>query len=523
MPTSANSLVLTEPFQRKPASATVLEEMSSASTHTTGNHMFKELCDSYVERYILQKYQVAHQRSLQARSSVNVQSTSFLKGQAPAAVSVSLSLTVPPELAREYARMKEESLTHCHGQNAPVEISARSTEELEAENAYLRSLVRCLERHLPYPSSLETPLGEAVSTPPSPRPSLGRESSTTSEPRLSPSAVRPDPLVKDVVGQYNSFTLRCGSEVSPPPATAQQVSELQEQIDLLCEAVRGLSQRASVAGGHSSSPVPADTAARSVQQNAVSPLPRCATPTCTTDVRTLQRIILNQQQTIRTLKQEMEDVHIAKVQMEQAMLQLREATASIAAREEGCAEDEDIGAFGATAHWRSTFQTEDRISGCISVVGEALHDYSGEDAADTVGHATTSGATGKDEAVQEMREIDLEAAVEQAPEKRRAATFGGMRPPLWLDSSASLADAVRLPGCVAGEDEDVDEPSSGMRTPLPRRTVLLHQRFSSATGDTSSVWGAAGIDESPFTQHTQMSCGTASNRRTSAAGSSAAL
>lgn len=523
MSTSANSSASTDPSRRVPAAATVLEESSSTSTHTTVNHTFKELCDSYVERSVPHRYQVTHQSSLQARKSVNVQTTSVTKGQTPVAAAASPSLTVPPELLREYVRMKEEALAHCHHQNAPADISVRRTEELEAENAYLRSLVLWLERHLPHLPSFETRLGEVVSTLPSPRPVPRREGSPTTEHQLSPSAVRPDPVAKHAVDQYNSFMLRSGSETSPPPATAQQVSELQEQIDLLREAVRGLSQRASVTGGHSSSPVPADAAAPSLRLHTVSPLPRCAIPTCTTDVRTLQQIILHQQQTIRTLEQEMENVHTAKAQMEQAMTQLREATAAIAAREEGCTEDEDVGALGATAHWRSTCQTEDRISGCISLLDAASYDYARQDAADTVGHSTASGAAGEGTAARGMLKIDLEAAVEQAPEKRRAATFGGTRPPLWFDSNASLADPVRLPGVAAGEDEDGDEPSSGMRTPLPRRTVLLHQRFSSATGETSSMYSGVGIDESPFTQHTQMSCGTASNRRTSATGSFAAL
>ncbi|CAJ1990202.1 hypothetical protein conserved [Leishmania donovani] len=523
MSANANSPAPTAPSRRVPAAATMLEESSSTPTHTTVNHTFKELCDSYVEKSMPHRYHVAHQCSLQARRSVNAQTTSVAKGQAPAAAAASPSLTVPPELVREYARMKEEALAHCHRQNAPVDISARSTEELEVENAYLRSLVLWLERHLQRLPSLETQPGEVVSTLPSPRPVPQREGSLTTEHRLSPSAVRPEPVAKHAVDQYNSLMLRSGSEASPPPATAQQVSELQEQIDLLREAVRGLSQRASVTGGHSSSPVPTDAAALSMRLHTVSPLPRCATPTCTTDVRTLQRIILHQQQTIRTLQQEMEDVHTAKAQMEQAMTQLREATATIAAREEGCTEDEEVGALGATAHWRSTCETEDRISGCVSLADAASYGYAGQDAADAAGHATAAGAAGEGRAAQEMRKIDLEAAVEQAPEKRRAATFGGMRPPLWFDSNTSLADPIRLLGGAAGEDEDVDEPSSGMRTPLPRRTVLLHQRFSSATGDTSSMWGGAGVEESPFTQHTQMSCGTASNRRTSAAGSFASL
>nr|CAJ2476197.1 unnamed protein product [Leishmania braziliensis] len=523
MPTTANSSASTPPAPSVPAAAPTLEENPSTPTHTSVNHIFEELCGSYVEKYMLHRNQIVHQIALQARNSINVQSMSVVKGQAAVTAAVSPSLVVPPELAREYARMKEEALAHSHRHNAPAEPSARGTEELEAENAYLRALVLRLEGQLQPPTSCEAQSDEIVSSLPSSCPAPGHDGVPATNHLRSPSAAPPDQLAKGSAALYNSLLSRSGSAASPPPVTSHQVSDLQEQIDLLREAVQELSQRASVRGGHSSSPVPADAAEASLRLRAISPFPRCATPTCTTDVRTLQRIILHQQQTIRTLEQEMEDVHTAKTQMERAMTQLREATASIAAREKGGTEDEDVGVLGATAHWRSTCQTEDRFSDCIPVAESTVYGYAGQDAVDSVCHDTASVAADGSTAAQEMHMMDVEAAAEQVPEKRRAATFGGMRPPLWFDSTTSVADPTRQPDVVAGEDECEDESSSGTLTPMPRRTVVLHQRFSSAIGDSFSVCGRISADESPFARHTQMSCGTASNRRTSAAGSFTAL
>ncbi|KAG5474293.1 hypothetical protein LSCM1_03073 [Leishmania martiniquensis] len=513
----------TAPAPRGPAAAPVWGSDSFTNAHNT----FKELCDSYVERYMLQRHQIEHRSTLQARDSVNVQTSNVAKDQVSlaAAAAASPSLTAPSELTREYARMKEEAITQCQRHDALVELSARSTEELEAENAYLRALVLRLEKHYRHVTSFEAPTVEVVPSLPSPSTAPLGESMPVTQHRRSPSAACPDRLIKEAEGPGPWRVFRSGSEASPAPATSHQVSELQEQIDLLREAVRELSQRASVTRGHSASPMPAEGAAPSMQPRALSPFPRCATPTCTTDVRTLQRIIMHQQQTIRTLEQEMEDVHKAKEQMEQAMTQLREATAAMEVRDGVGAEDEDVGMLDATTHWRSACLTEDRTSSCIPLVETTSGDYAYQETVDPVCNSSTAVAAGEGAIAQEMLNIDVEAAAEQVPEKRRAATFGGMRPPLWFDCTTALADPVRLPGAVAMAVEygDEDEPSSGTRTPLPRRTVVLHQRLSSAVGDTSSVSGGAGVDESPFTRRTQMSCGTGSNRRTSAAGSFAAL
>ncbi|KAG5474962.1 hypothetical protein CUR178_04412 [Leishmania enriettii] len=505
------------------AAASMSEDNSSTLPDTNTNKTFKELCDSYVERYMVHRHQVEHGRALQARDSVNAETIRVIKAQVSVAAAASPSLTAPPELARAYARMKEEATTHCHRYSAPVEQSTRSAEELEAENAYLRALVLRLERHYEPLTSIEAQAADVMPSLRSPHTAPLGENAVATQHRRSPSATCPEPLARTTDAAYHWRMLRGVSEASPPPATSHQVSELQEQIDLLREAVQELSQRASITRGHSASPTPADAATSSLQLRAISPFPRCATPTCTTDVRTLQRIIMDQQQTIRTLEQEMEDVHKAKDQMERAMTQLREATAAIATRGDGATEDEDVALLGATTHWRSACLTEDRTSSCIPIAESTSGDYAEQDAAAPVCNATAAVAAGECTASQEMLKIDGEAAAEQLPEKRRAATFGGMRPPLWFDCSTSLADPVRLPGAVAAEYVDEDEPSSGMRTPLPRRTVVLHHRLSSAIGDNSSVSGGAGVDESPFNQYTQMSCGTASNRRTSAAGSFAAL
>ncbi|KAG5500384.1 hypothetical protein JKF63_03476 [Porcisia hertigi] len=500
-----------------PGAAAVLEENSSMPFYMTVLHTFNKLCESYLERNTPRRDYGTHQSALQVRTSVNVQSPGLAKDQTLVAEIASPFLAVPPELSREYTRLKEETLRSCHGNNTPVAFSTRSTEELEAENAYLRALVLWSERQHKHVTLFEARPDEIVSSLPSPQSMQHGDDSPTIEHPRSPSASCPQPPTQPTGGKCASPVLRRSSETSPIPASPSDVSNLQGQIDHLRQAVRELSQRASVTRGHSASPFSGDAALLSRRLSATTPSPRCATPTCTTDVRTLHQIILRQQQTIHTLQQEMEDVRTAKAQMEQAMTHLREATATITAAEEREAEDEDMGALGAPVHWRSTLQTDDRVSRFTPVLGAGSPDYAGRDTADPVDRATVAVTAGEGSAAQEMLRMNAEAAAELASERRRAATFGGMRPPLWFDLNSSSADPTGMPDGAAGEDED--EASSGMRTPLPRRTVVLHQRFSSATGDASSLGCGVGADESPYTRYTQMSCGTLSNRRTSAAGS----
>ncbi|KAK7201014.1 hypothetical protein NESM_000160900 [Novymonas esmeraldas] len=524
---------------------------ASAALSTMALHdALARLCESYAESYLLQRHPPAPPTALQPRQSVNVHHTSSsgtaaatkCTGTTFASSTSRLCLAAPPELVREYTQMKEAVLLPSPTGCTVPQVETRSAEVLEVENAYLRALVaRLAQSHPSSPQhrspSFDPQPTDGASPLLSPRPELHIP---THDPRRSPSAACPESNTREraaaAAGDDGGLVDHRGSrETSPAPATAHQVSDLQEQIVLLREAVQGLSRQTSVVRRNSVSPAPADAVAPPLRLRAISPSPRCATPTCTTDVPTLQRIILHQQQTIRTLQQEMEDVHAAKSRMERAMAQLREATSVIATHEEVGGEDDDddedddAGLLGATTHWRSTCQTEDSASGIAPPAVPILHDYAEQDATEPAfrngGGSGGAAAAARDERAAVAREIlqmDAEAVADVAPARRRAATFGGLRPPLWFDSNTSSADPLRPLGTGTTtveeeEEEEVEEdPSSGMRTPLPRRTVVLHPRFSSATGETSSIGGGAGVEESPFPRHTHMSCGTGSNRRTTA-------
>lgn len=503
----------------------------------------QQLCEPYVEAYLQHRTPSAAPASaLQHRSSVNVPLHAASTQKGPAVSSSSRALAAPPELVREYVRLCEETAATTGVRCAPP--TAARVCELEAESAYYRALVLRLQTGA-MPLVTGHADGAALPAPASPRPTpprLGDSSSAASDGQRSPSATRPAAAPRRTTGW------RAGPDGgSLPPATTHQVSDLQEQIDFLREAVRELSHCASVARAHSTSPAPGEAASVPVlPRRAASPSPRCATPTCTTDVPTLQRIILHQQQTIRTLQLEMEEVHAARAKMERAMTQLREAIAGRDDEVDSEDDEDDAGVLGATTHWRSTYHTEDRsFDGtpmASDVVGRAPASPAGALTATRAAAAGGAAAVtlyddevqdalprsskperGEDAAADVMRAMDLatEAEAAAAPERRRAATFGGLRPPLWFDCSAPTpcADPIAIPGGGDEDDED-EEPSSGMRTPMPRRTVVLPQRFSSATGDNSSLGGVGvGGDESPLNRHTQLSFGTASNRRTPATGS----
>ncbi|KPI89106.1 hypothetical protein ABL78_1750 [Leptomonas seymouri] len=497
-------------------------------------HDLEKLCEPYVDAVLLDiapQQRLGPRASLQLRVTANssnfgiphgVRTAKSLRGATTAP-----TFYVPEALLQECSKLIED---------AAYPTQLRSAVELEGENAYLRALLsRLLQRHQSSAAedAAETAVKRAApSSAASPHSAeqLSSQEDTHGDgsvSRRSPSVACPEP---PELAHVSSDAVHCvhadrkAAVVDPcgmPPATALQVGELHEQIELLREAVRELSQQASVTRGHSDSPLPAGI-------RAVSPSPRCATPTCTTDVPTLQRIILHQQQTIRTLQLEMEEMESAKVQVEQ-LLHLHEAAAKASAADAGVAaaapqDEDDTPCLAATTNWRSTCNTEDRSSGLMASQAVPYGAVAQESASDathnTVHHIGTHAAA------EEMYRMDFDAAAEAAIEKRRAATYGGVRPPLWLDSALAADRPAHLAGVGADEEEAEgeigdDATSSGMRTPLQRRTVVLrplHLRFSSATGDSTSMTGGPS-DESPVMRPTKPSYGTVSNRHTSVMGS----
>ncbi|KPA85489.1 hypothetical protein ABB37_01779 [Leptomonas pyrrhocoris] len=514
------------------------ENKHTAMPTATLAHELEKLCKPYVDAFfidIAHRQGVVPQASLQQRDTANSSGASALHGF-PAkkglhGTSTTPTFSTPEALLQECSQLMEEAAYPEH---------VRSAVALEVENAYLRALLsRVLQQQQP---SVDAVVQEAAtSAEPSLRPSAQlspqrRTHVDESEARRSPSAAYPGPAAHaggsaDAV--HHAVTGHTTTAVDlreASPATALQVGELQEQIELLREAVRGLSQQASMARANSATPLPADARAPLPPFRAVSPSPRCATPTCTTDVPTLQRIILHQQQTISTLRLEMEEVEAAKVRMEQ-LLNLHAAAATADAAEVNAdattsrEEEDDTPCFAATTNWRSTCQTEDRPSELTAtqvqpygVITRASATDASHDNADHNGSTHT--------AADELYRMDFDAAAEAASEKRRAATYGGVQPLPWLGPALSTDEPIFLTG-VEGEVEDEeaemcdDAPSSGMRTPLPRGTVVLrplHQRFSSATGDSTSLTGGL-TAESPVMRPTKVSYGTLSNRHTSVMGS----
>jgi hypothetical protein len=524
----------------------------------------ERVCKPYVDAFFvnMEKHNPhgVPRASLQMRDSAN--SHSSKKGSITSATASTLS--APAALIRECSQLIGRAAHPAH---------ARSAVEVQAENVYLRALLlRILQQH-PHPQSTASKdVVEAVHEVTLPQPSLElsprpaahlrspeHTHSEGSDSRRSPSAACPEPAAahprvhadavhRALLGGRKTCVVPAldGSETSP--ATALQVGELQEQIELLREAVRELSQQASMGRGHSASPLPTETRAVPFTLRAVSPSPRCATPTCTNDVPTLQRIVLHQQQTIRTLQLQMEEVESAKMQIEQ-LLHLHEAAATAGAAdiEDAAAvplplrrgemekeEDDDTPYLAATTNWRSTCHADDRAS---DFAAAHLEPVSGHPHA--TGAALPEAAVGAPHdtitAVEEMYKMDFDAAAEAATEKRRAATYGGMGSPSWLDTAMSMDEPIQLVGDNAaeksvgeqGEEEDMElgdeAPSSGMRTPLPRCTVVLQRRYSSATGDSASVTGRGASDESPVMRPTKQSFGTVSNRHTSAMDSFSAV
>lgn len=522
-------------------------------------HDLEVVCRPYVDAFFRHLAHPSRQQQqqqppipppLQARASANSDA-----GQPGDARKRSLPLettaflfAAPEALVHECSRLIDEAVARSGAANA---APMRSAAELGAENVYLRALLsRMLQQHQ-HGSSASCALAAAEVEEVAPVSRLSPHPETQlssperavhvegSDSRRSPSAACPEPtdhVLLSAGAIHRAFVGRKTVVVDPreaSPATAGQVGELQEQIELLREAVRELSQQASVTRGYSASPLPAETRAATFAVRAVSPSPRCATPTCTTDVPTLQRIILHQQQTIQTLQLEVEEMASAKVQIER-LLHLHEAatTASAAAALNASPvgavvedEEEDTPCLAATTHWRSTCHTD----GCASDATPLPYSPV-QGSASATAHEAETVAT-----AEEMYRMDFDAATEMPKEKRRAATFGGTRPPTWFDTAALSAEEPFLltgSGGAAGSGSEEDEaetgddvPSSGMRTPLPRRTVVLHPlhlRFSSATGDSASVTGG-GTEESPVMRPTKASYGTLSNRRTSVMGSFSAM
>lgn len=482
---------------RAAAYSTGGDNASSASTSDLP-HDLEKICKPYVDAFFLDlahnrdSYRAAPRASLHERDCANSHSceqhVSLSKNGSRATAVSATMVAIPTALLRECSQMFEA---------AAQPPRTRPPTELEAENAYLRAVLSRMLQQQQQPLSSAAQDGAmtvqevAPASELSPRPAAHPNSPEEhtqgdgSDSHRSPSAACPEPVehahmsadaVRRALVGRRPFAAGGPRDVSP--ATAFQVGELQEQIELLREAVRELSQQASVARGHSASPLPADARVAPFALRAVSPSPRCATPTCTTDVSTLQRIILHQQQTIRKLQLEMEEVESAKVQIEQ-LLHLHEAA-------------EMAGAADAAAD-----------------IAAALHEEKEEMEGEI-----------EEDATAQMYVMDFDAAAEMAKEKRRAATYGGAPPPSWLDSSLSLEEPIHLPSNAADVTAEEEEqgvetgdeaPSSGMRTPLPRRTVVLRplqQRYSSMT-----------TEESPVMRPTKASSGTVSNRYTAVIGS----
>lgn len=342
---------------------------------------------------------------------------------------------VPSRLIQEYVAIMErrgaipDEDHHTTAAAASPSPTPRRLYELEAENMYLRVVLNHMEEHL---LKLETT----------------KDLQQRSSPRRSPSAISPEPHMQPSATQVAAALHRTSDGRGFSPASTQEVGDLQEQIDVLRDAVLELSCRTSVVRAASTSPLPAEGSRLAVPTRAISPSPRCATPTCTTDVPTLQRIILQQQQTIRALEQEREDT-LAQQTATHSELGLKLWGLSTTASK-GNDEDGEVPGCEAMANWRST---------CAS--GVDASDEPGAASAVKTRH-TNPGWTSA--AAPNMAERAVEFRFSSPDAMHRRPLFG-----------STVLDDVLDPSRTTGGG-DGEGSSSGTQTPPPRRTVVLFPR-----------------------------------------------